>query len=123
GAARVRARDLDPAVLSEVRHNLELNGIEPGRVELQEGNLLDGMKGPVNLLTANIIIEPLLDMLPSVPGVLAGGGRALFSGLLAKERDRFQAALAEQGLRIVDELVINDWWGVAAERNDEPSGR
>ncbi|MBL3538744.1 50S ribosomal protein L11 methyltransferase [Aminivibrio sp.] len=123
GAAGVRARDLDPAVLSEVRHNLELNGIEPGRVELEEGNLLDGMEGPVNLLTANIIIEPLLDMLPSVPGMLAEGGRAIFSGLLAKERERFSAALEEQGLRIVDELVINDWWGVVAERNDERPGR
>jgi len=119
GASRVRARDLDPAVLSEVRHNLELNDIGPGRVELEEGNLLDGMEGPVDLLTANIIIEPLLDMLPSVPGILGEGGRALFSGLLAKEREKFSSALGEQGLRIVDELVINDWWGVVAERNDE----
>ena len=36
GASRVRARDLDPAVLSEVMHNLELNAIEPGMVELEE---------------------------------------------------------------------------------------
>ncbi len=92
-------------------------------MDLEEGNLLDGMEGPVNLLTANIIIEPLLDMLPSVPGMLAPGGRALFSGLLAKERDRFLAALEEQGLRIVDELLINDWWGVVAERTDERSRR
>ncbi len=55
--------------------------------------------------------------------MLAPGGRALFSGLLAKERDRFLAALEEQGLRIVDELVINDWWGVVAARNDEQPGR
>jgi ribosomal protein L11 methyltransferase len=116
GASRVRARDLDPAVLSEVMHNLELNAIEPGMVELEEGNLLDGMEGPVDLLTANIIIEPLLEMLPSVRPLLREGGRALFSGLLAKERDRFMAALEEQGLQTVNELSINDWWGVVAER-------
>ena len=116
GAYPVRARDLAPAVLSEVMHNLELNAIEPGMVELEEGNLLDGMEGPVDLLTANIIIEPLLEMLPSVRPLLREGGRALFSGLLAKERDRFMAALEEQGLQTVNELSINDWWGVVAER-------
>ena len=115
GAARVLARDLDPAVLSEVRHNLEINDIPDGTVELDEGNLLDGMDRKVDILTANIIIEPLLDMLPSVPGILRKGGKALFSGLLVRERDRFCAVLEQHGLRLTDELAVNDWWGAVAE--------
>jgi len=114
GAERVKARDLDPAVLSEVRHNLELNRTDPGLVELEEANLLDGMDEPVDLVTANIIIEPLLEMLPSLGALLKPGGRALFSGLLEKERGRFSAALEEYGLSIADELAIGDWWGVSA---------
>lgn len=115
GAARVKARDLDPAVLSEVSHNLGLNDIDPGLVQLEEANLLDGMTEPVDLITANIIIEPLLEMLPSMPPLMKPGAKALFSGLLEKERGRFSAALEERGLRIADELTIGDWWGVVAE--------
>ena len=123
GAKHVRARDLDPAVLSEVRHNMELNDIAPGLMDLEAGNLLDKMEGPVDILTANIVVEPLLEMLPSVPEMLKRGGKAIFSGLLVKERDRFCAALAEQGLKVTDELSLNDWWGATVELHDGCSVR
>ena len=123
GARHVLARDLDPAVLSEIRHNLGLNDIPPDVVELEQGNLLDGMTGRVDLLMANIVMEPLLEMLPGVPGLLEEGGRALFSGLLVKERERFVGALDEAGLAILDELSLGDWWGVAVtKRVEEPCG-
>ena len=119
GARHVLARDLDPAVLTEVRFNLGLNALDPEQVVPVEGNLLEGMDTPVDFLTANIIIEPLLEMLPSVPGALKAGGRALFSGLLLKERDRFLEALSACGLVPADEITMNDWWGVAVEFRPE----
>ena len=123
GAGRVLARDLDPAVLTEVRFNLGLNAIDAGQVVPVEGNLLEGMDAPVDFLTANIIIEPLLEMLPAVPGALKEGGRAVFSGLLLKERTRFLEALEARGLYPVDEISMNDWWGVAVEfRSERPQG-
>ncbi|MDI9370606.1 MAG: methyltransferase [Synergistaceae bacterium] len=117
GARRVLARDHDPAVISEIRHNLELNEIPTGAVALEVGNLLDGLEGKVDLLMANIVIEPLLEMLPSVRGLLKKRGRALFSGLLVKERDRFLKALQEAGLEMVDEISLGDWWGTTVEAN------
>lgn len=117
GAVKITARDHDPAVLSEVGHNLGLNDIEPGLVDLEEANLMDGMKNPVDLITANIIIEPLLEMLSSVPAMLKDGGTILFSGLLVKERERFGAALRKHNLKIIDEITMGEWWGVAAERD------
>jgi len=123
GAGHVRARDLDPAVLSEISHNLGLNEIPSGTVDLEEGNLLDGMDETVDLLMANIIIEPLLEMLPNVPARLKEKGRALFSGLLVKERERFCAALEATGLRVIDELSLGDWWGVTVEPYAAPSRR
>ena len=121
GAERVLARDLDPAVLTEVSFNLGLNAIESGQVVPVEGNLLERMDAPVDFLTANIIIEPLLEMLPAVPGALKEGGRAVFSGLLLKERNRFLESLEACGLLPVDEISMNDWWGVAVEFRPERS--
>ncbi len=122
GARHVHARDVDPAVLSEVRHNLGLNDLTEEAVDLWEGNLLDGFEGPVDILTANIVIDPLLAMLPFVGAALAPGGRAIFSGLLAREREVFLSALAENGLSAVDERTAGDWWGVAVTRYDDAAG-
>ena len=114
GAASVVARDLDGAVLSEVEENLDLNDLR-GAVRLEEGDLLGGFEGPVDLLTANIILEPLLQLLPDVRRVLRPGGWALFSGLLGTERQVFLEALEHAGLVFAEDRSRGEWWGVAAQ--------
>ena len=114
GAASVVARDLDGAVLAEVEENLDLNGLR-GAVRLEEGDLLGGFEGPVDLLTANIILEPLLQLLPDVRRVLRPGGWALFSGLLGTERQVFLEALEHAGLVFAEDRSRGEWWGVAAQ--------
>ena len=114
GAASVVALDLDGAVLAEVEENLDLNDLR-GAVRLEEGDLLRGFEGPVDLLTANIVLEPLLQLLPDVRRVLRPGGWALFSGLLGTEKQTFLAALEEAGLRPAEDRARGEWWGVAAQ--------
>lgn len=114
GAGSVVARDVDPAVMDEVRKNMQFNNIDPALVDLAPGNLLDDVPGPVDILTANILFEPLLEMLPNVRKVLSPEGTAVFSGLLVKERDRFLEALHAAGLSEETELFSGEWWGVTA---------
>ncbi|MDR3280025.1 MAG: 50S ribosomal protein L11 methyltransferase [Synergistaceae bacterium] len=115
GADFVRSRDIDPSVIDEIRNNLELNGIDAGAVELDSGNLLSGVNGPFDLLFANILLDPLLEMLPHVRDVLAPGGIAIFSGMTGKERGAFMEELSGIGLEVMDEMTKEDWWGVAAK--------
>ena len=121
GAASATVRDLDPAVLDEVRKNMRFNGTDPAAVDLAVGNLLDGLTGQFDILTANILMEPLLDMVPRVRDVLSARGVAIFSGLLAKERDRFLDALHAAGLSEERELFSGEWWGVSARIHGAPS--
>ena len=115
GASSVRIRDIDPAVLGEISDNLELNGADLSRVTLETGDLLSGVDGPFELLFANILLDPLMEMLPSVRATLARGGVAIFSGMTLKEREVFLKGLAEAGLEVVDEIEKEEWWGVAAK--------
>ena len=121
GAGSVVARDVDPAVMDEVRKNMQFNNIDPALVDLAPGNLLDDVPGPVDILTANILFEPLLEMLPNVRNVLSPEGTAVFSGLLVKERDRFLEALHAAGLSEETELFSGEWWGVTARTHGAPS--
>jgi ribosomal protein L11 methyltransferase len=115
GAGSVLSRDLDPAVIAEVGGNLAINGIDGRSVLVETGNLLSGVEGPFDILLANILLEPLMEMLPDVKSVLKPGGVAIFSGMTANERDKFLWALSEVGLTVVDETVREEWWSVAAQ--------
>ncbi|MDR3353900.1 MAG: 50S ribosomal protein L11 methyltransferase [Synergistaceae bacterium] len=115
GAGTVLSRDFDPAVVGEVCGNLVLNGIDDKSVLVETGSLLSGVEGPFDLLLANILLDPLMEMLPDVRNVLRPGGTAIFSGMTGSERDKFLWALSEVGLVVADETTREEWWGVAAK--------
>jgi ribosomal protein L11 methyltransferase len=115
GAARVLSRDLDPSVIDEVRGNLELNDIASGAVDVEVGNLLSGVSGPFDLIFSNILLEPLMEMLPDVREVLRPGGAAIFSGITGGEREKFLWAVSEVGMTVMDEAMREEWWGVLAQ--------
>lgn len=117
GASKAYARDLDPTVMEEAIHNtLELNGIDAQRLDIAVGDLLKGFRHKVDLLMANILLEPLCTMLPRVPSVLKKGGRAIFSGMLIAEGEEFKDLLEQNGLFLVDEVQIGDWCGLLVEK-------
>jgi len=115
GAGSVLSRDIDPTVVEEIEGNLRLNGIDKSKVAVETGNLLSGVGSSFDLLFANILLEPLLEMLPSVRCVLAPGGVAIFSGMTTKERAIFMEELSRTGLEFIEEIEKEEWWGVTAK--------
>lgn len=114
GASKAYARDIDPTVIEEVRKNFELNGLGPEKVDLAAGDLLKGFRHRADLLTANILLDPLITMIKDVPAVIGADGTAIFSGMLLTERDTFLSAISAAEMAVVEERVKGDWWGVAA---------
>ena len=114
GAGKVIARDIDPATLTEARRNMHLNGINPNVCELSEEDLLKGFSGQVNILTANILLNPNLTLLPDVKRVLKPKGYAIFSGMTHIESYTFISVLNSSGMMIEREMRIGDWWGCRA---------
>ena len=117
GADRAIARDIDPDTLEEAKRNMNLNGINPKMCELLEGDLLKDFKGQVNILTANILLNPNVSMLPDVRPVLKPKGFAIFSGMTSVESDMFLSVLESSGLAVDRELKIGDWWGCRAVKS------
>lgn len=114
GADKAIARDIDPATLSEAKRNMNLNGINPKVCDLSVGDLLKGFKGQVNILTANILLNPNITLLPDVKRVLKPKGFAIFSGMTYVESHMFISVLNASGLMIEREMRLNDWWGCRA---------
>lgn len=115
GATRSWARDIDPSVVVEVRENVALNGLTEEQIEVATGDLLKDFDHKVDLLVANILLEPLLGLLEDVHKVLRPGALAVFSGMVVRERDVFMEKMEKVGLEIVDEKTKGDWWGVVTQ--------
>ena len=115
GAEFAYARDIDPAVIEEVRKNFELNDLPPEKIDLAVGDLLMDFGHKADVLTANILLDPLTTMVADVPAVIGKEGTAIFSGMLEKEKPVFLEALAKARMKPVEELVKGEWWGVAAK--------
>jgi ribosomal protein L11 methyltransferase len=109
-AARVVASDIDAVAVDVARVNLAVNGLD-GRVTLVEAAGLDhpALAGPFDLVFANILLGPLVELAPAIGGALAPGGRAILSGLLAGQAEAVAAAYRGQGLAEEDRWEIEGW--------------
>jgi ribosomal protein L11 methyltransferase len=116
-AARAIASDIDPVAIAVAAENAAVNGIPIGRTRGQlELAVAAGMdhprledRAPYDLLIANILAGPLIDLAPSLAGALAPGGRLILAGLLDHQAGAVAAAYRRQGMMAGGRIDRGDW--------------
>jgi ribosomal protein L11 methyltransferase len=93
GASRVVGVDNDAVSVELARENAHLNGIDG--VELS-GATLEELKGPFDLVLANILANTLVTLAPALVGHT--GRRLVLAGVLAHQADEVTAAFVGAGL-------------------------
>lgn len=120
GARQVTAIDCDSVAADNARENVVLNlGTKAAlfeRVEVFEGSVEVVAGRQYDMVMANIESRYLCSLLMPIERVLATGGRALFSGLMTRERKAFRQRLKAAGLQAIDEHELNGWMSFAAAR-------
>ena len=89
GAARVDCVDNDPQALESTAANAVRNAIGE-RVHCSPSERFDGE--PADVLLANILAGPLVDLAPRLIRYVEPGGRIVLSGLLEEQADEVAAA-------------------------------
>ena len=115
--ALATASDIDPACAGVVADNAAANGITLGaRAGELAMVIADGMahpllraRGPYDLLIANILAGPLVELAPDFARAVAPGGHLLLAGLLETQEPRVRAAYRRAGFRLAARLVSGDW--------------
>ncbi|MGB0439198.1 MAG: 50S ribosomal protein L11 methyltransferase, partial [Paracoccaceae bacterium] len=108
----VLASDIDPVAVDVAKANVRANGLE-GRVTCVESIGFDTPKvaqaGPFDLVFANILKQPLIDLAPDMARHIASGGRAILSGILRRQSDDVVAAYTSAGLPLERRDDVGEW--------------
>ncbi len=115
--ALATASDIDWVCASVVQDNAALNGVALGGRSGELAMLVaDGMdhallqaRGPYDLIIANILAGPLIELAPDFARALVPGGSVVLAGLLETQESSVRRACRRAGLRLAARLVNGDW--------------
>lgn len=108
----VIAGDNDKDAVRVARENAEINGLKKQiRIVLSDGYKAKSIRdhAPYDLITANILANPLIALAPSLARNLARNGRAVLSGLMRDQEKDVLAAHTAEGLELDFRLRLNQW--------------
>jgi len=116
-AAKAAAADIDPVAIEVAAENAGVNRVRLGRARGQlELIVAPGMehprlkaRAPCDLIIANILAGPLIDLAPALAGALAPGGRLILAGLLDHQADAVATAYRRQGMMAAGRIDRGDW--------------
>ncbi|MCW4461588.1 50S ribosomal protein L11 methyltransferase [Sphingomonas sp. BT-65] len=115
--AYATASDIDSVAVEVTRENAAANGVElgdgAGQLALAaapglEHPLLIG-RAPYDLIIANVLAGPLIELAPSIAAALSEGGTLVLAGLLDTQAERVAHAYRRQGLRLAGRIPRGDW--------------
>ncbi|HEX8622207.1 MAG TPA: 50S ribosomal protein L11 methyltransferase [Allosphingosinicella sp.] len=130
-AARAAASDNDPVAIEVSAENAAINGVRLGRARGRlELLVAEGMdhprlqsRAPYDLLIANILAGPLIDLAPSVAKAVAPGGRLILAGLLDHQSAAVAAAYRRQGLMLTGRVDRGEWPTLVMRKRRAPPVR
>jgi ribosomal protein L11 methyltransferase len=106
----VLAADIDPVAVTVARENARVNQLTSlVRVLPSNGLTAHGLHRRYDLITANILARPLVELSAAIRRRLLPGGVAILSGLLAGQENMVRAAYRRQGLRLEWRFAIAGW--------------
>ncbi len=113
GARRAYAVDCDQTALAVTRENAVKNDLASRLVTATPDAL--GV-ARVDVILANILLEPLLELAPRFADLLVPGGRLVLSGILAHQAPRCAAAYAPS-FSLAPAILSGEWALLAGTRH------
>ena len=106
GAESALGTDIDPQALEASRDNAGRNGLPAEAFPVYLPEQLP--QQPVDVVVANILAGPLVQLAPTITALVKPGGRLALSGVLAEQAEEVRAAYAEAFL--LDPIAEKDGW-------------
>lgn len=116
----VLASDIDAVAVDVAEANVIANDLV-GRVQCLEAVGFDHpaitARAPFDLVFANILKGPLIDLAPAMASQIAPGGHAILSGLLVEQAESVLEAYQAQGFSLHHREDIGEWSALTLTRS------
>lgn len=117
--ALVIASDIDRVAVDVAEANVAINGLR-GRLECLEAAGFQHPRlaeaGPFDLVFANILKGPLIELAPDMARQVASGGVVILSGLLVVQAEAVVEAYQAAGFRLQSRNDLGEWSALVLER-------
>lgn len=118
--ALVVASDIDRVAVDVAEANVAINHLD-GRIECLEAAGFAHPRlqqaAPYDLIFANILKGPLIELAPDMAAHCAPGGLIILSGLLVVQADAIIAAYQVAGFSLVSREDLGEWSALVLKRN------
>ena len=115
GASQVHALDLDDVAVTAAKINVKLNKVQD-RTTVVQGNLLDTIKEPGDVVVANILAEIIISFTDDAFQVVKPGGHYITSGIISAKKNDVKEALEASGFIIEDVMMMEDWVTIISKK-------
>lgn len=117
----VLASDIDAVAVDTAAANVIANGLD-GRVICIEaagfGHQMLEDNAPYDLVLANILKQPLIDLAPQMAAMVAPDGRIILSGILVTQADEVVDVYVAQGFALDRRDDLGDWSALTLTRRN-----
>lgn len=129
--ARIVASDIDPVSVGVAADNAIINHVPLGRAMGQVALVtasgtdhpLIRRRAPYDLIIANILAGPLIELAPAFAMLMEDGGSLILAGLLDRQTEAVRAAYASVGVRLAEVQKGGDWPCLRLVKRTRPGWR
>lgn len=115
GAKHVHALDLDEVAVKAAIENVELNKVA-NSITVVQGDLLDTVKEPAEVVVANILAEIILTFVDDAYTIVKPGGIYITSGIIDGRKEDVKNALINAGFIIDEVMMMEDWVTIVSKK-------
>ncbi|MBK3493336.1 50S ribosomal protein L11 methyltransferase [Viridibacillus sp. YIM B01967] len=116
GAKHVHALDLDEVAVRSAVENVQLNKVED-HIDVMQGNLLDTVKEPADIVVANILAEVIMTFTDDAYTIVKPGGLFITSGIIEAKKEDVKASLEKAGFTIEEVMMMEDWVAIISRKS------
>ena len=112
GAKNAIGVDIDECAVKVAKENAVMNGVEE-RTEYIHGDLAEKVQGKFDIVCANIVADVVIRLLSNVGEYMKPDGILIASGIIAPRADEVRKSIIDNGFKIEQELVREEWHAFA----------
>ncbi|UQS81545.1 50S ribosomal protein L11 methyltransferase [Bombilactobacillus folatiphilus] len=115
GIKQLYGYDISSEAVQVARDNFQLNQLN-ATFTVQQNSLLDGIDQTASVVTANMLLEPLVALLPQLASHVQSAGYIILSGFLVEQIDHLTSLISQQPFVVLQTLTLDGWGCIIAQK-------